>query len=254
MQWYEKLFANYGKTYDKEPFTKGTLGECDFIEAEIGFNKDIKILDVGCGTGRHTIELTKRGYNVVGIDLSLSQLAQAKQKASEIGLDIDFRHMDARNLPFSAEFDLAVMLCEGGFPLMETDEMNFEILKSVGKALKDKSKFIFTTLNGFFPIFNSINRFHESGETTEGASYISANFDLMTMRDYNTTTFTDDEGQEHSIECNERYYLPSEISWLLKNLDFSKIEFFGAKLGAFSRTDKLGTDDFEMLVVARKQR
>ena len=52
-QWYETLFENYGKKYDNENFTQGTIGECDFIEKEINYNKNIKILDIGCGTGRH---------------------------------------------------------------------------------------------------------------------------------------------------------------------------------------------------------
>jgi len=46
--------------------------------------------------------------------------------------------------------DVTFMLCEGGFPLMETDEMNYEILKNVSQALKPKAKFIFTTLNALF--------------------------------------------------------------------------------------------------------
>ena len=46
--------------------------------------------------------------------------------------------------------------------------------------------------------------------------------------------------------------MPSEITWLLKSLGYTKIEIFGAKLGAFSREDKLSTEDFEMLVVADK--
>ena len=69
-QWYEELFINYGKKYDNESFTQGTIGECDFIEKEIKHNKATKILDIGCGTGRHSIELAKRGYSIVGIDLS----------------------------------------------------------------------------------------------------------------------------------------------------------------------------------------
>ncbi len=48
----------------------GTRGEVDFIEKEINFDKTKRILDIGCGTGRHAIELAKRGYNVTGIDLS----------------------------------------------------------------------------------------------------------------------------------------------------------------------------------------
>ena len=58
-QWYETLFEDYANQYDKENFTQGTLGECDFIEKELNYNKSFKILDVGCGTGRHAIELTE---------------------------------------------------------------------------------------------------------------------------------------------------------------------------------------------------
>ncbi|MBK6566964.1 MAG: class I SAM-dependent methyltransferase [Saprospiraceae bacterium] len=250
-QWYESLFENYGQKYDQEVFVQGTIGECDFIEREIQFNKDVNIIDIGCGTGRHSIELSKRGYSITGIDLSETLLTKAREKAKLYGLPIDFLHYDARNLPFENQFDVAIMLCEGGFPLMETDEMNFEILKNVSQALKQKSKFIFTTLNGLFPLFHSINDFHGSG--VEGnAQYDSKNFDLMTFRDYNITKIVDDHGIEHEYECNERYYVPSEITWLLKTLGFTKIDIFGAKLGAFSRKDMLQKDDFEMLVIAER--
>ncbi len=251
-QWYELLFENYGKTYDRESFTQGTIGECDFIEKELNFNKSLKILDVGCGTGRHSIELSKRGYSVTGIDLSESQLAQAKEKAKKENLQIEFQKHDARKLPFVNEFDTAIMLCEGGFPLMETDEMNFEILKSVTKSLNAKAKFIFTTLNGLFPLYHSVEKFCAANSVGDNATYRSNTFDLMTFRDYNVTEIVDDSGNKKTLECNERYYVPSEITWMLKTLRFRNIEIFGAKLGAFSRNDKLTTEDFEMLVIAEK--
>ena len=127
-QWYESLFENYARKYDKECFVQGTVSECDFIEQEIGRDKSLNIIDIGCGTGRHAIELTKRGYKVTGVDLSVSQLARAREKAKEVGVSIVFQKQDARDLPFENEFDLVLMLCEGGFPLMETDEMNFDSL------------------------------------------------------------------------------------------------------------------------------
>lgn len=251
-QWYETLFENYAQKYDDESFTQGTMGECDFIEQEIHHNKQLKIIDVGCGTGRHSIELTKRGYSVTGIDLSESLLGKAREKARQKGLQIDFVKHDARDLPYEDQFDMAIMMCEGGFPLMETDEMNFEILKNVAKSLKVHSKFIFTTLNGLFPLFHSINDFHAEGHTEDNATYDSKKFDLMTFRDYNITRIVDDNGVEKELECNERYYVPSEITWLLKTLGFTKIEIFGARLGAFSREDALRTEDFEMLVIAER--
>jgi hypothetical protein len=74
----------------------------------------------------------------------------------------------------------------------------------------------------------------------------------MTFRDYNITKFTDDSGMIKELECNERCYDPSEITWLLKSLGFNTVNIFGAKIGAYSRNDKLTTEDFEMLVIAEK--
>jgi len=251
-QWYELLFQNYGLKYDNESFTRGTSGECDFIESEIRFNKQLRLLDIGCGTGRHTIELTRRGYQVTGIDYSESMLKRAREKASEQKLVIDFQHQDARNLPFTNEFDVVIMLCEGAFPLMETDEMNFQILKNAAGALNDKGKLIFTTLNGLFPLFHSVKDFLAQATEQGNASNVNNAFDIMTFREYSTTIAEDDSGNKLELHCNERYYVPSEITWLLKSLDFKKIDIYGAKLGAYSRKDQLTADDFEMLIIAEK--
>ena len=193
-----------------------------------------------------------QGYNLLGIDLSESMLNKAKEKALGLNLKIDFQKHDARELPFENEFDVVIMLCEGGFSLMETDEMNYEILKNATKALKQRGKFIFTCLNGLFPLCNSLEQFYES-QTQEGNSTCrSNNFDFMTFRDHNVTELEDDSGNKIKLDSNERYYVPSEITWMLKGLSYSKIDIFGAKLGAYSRNDKLTTKDFEMLVVAEK--
>jgi len=252
MQWYEELFKDYGEKYENESFAQGTIGECDFIEREIESEKKTRILDIGCGTGRHALELARRGYAVVGIDLSESLLAKAKEKAAAQGLRGDFRRHDARNLPFVSEFDLALMLCEGAFPLMETDEMNFQILQGATRALKPGGKFIFTTLNGLFPLFHSLDEFFAADKREGNAEYGNHSFDLMTFRDHNVTTIEDDHGNRKELRCDERYYVPCEITWLLKSLGFKTVDIFAAKLGAFSRDDKLTSEDFEMLVVAEK--
>ena len=137
---------------------------------------------------------------------------------------------------------------------METDEMNFDILKNVTQALTANGKFIFTTLNGLFPLFHSVEAFFSSETASEKgiATYSGNQFDLMTFRDTKTVEAEDDSGNKKKLQSNERYYVPSEITWLLKSLGYKKIEIFGAKLGAFSRNDKLTTADFEMLVVAGK--
>jgi hypothetical protein len=83
-------------------------------------------------------------------------------------------------------------------------------------------------------------------------TYKSNTFNLMTFRDHNVTEFEDDSGNKGTIDCNERYYVPSEITWLLKSLGYHTIDIYGAKLGAFSRNDQLTTEDFEMLVICEK--
>lgn len=249
--WYETLFSNYAQKYDAECFVQGTLEECTFIEEELKYQKELKILDLGCGTGRHAIELSKRGYLVTGVDLSEAQLKRAREKAKAADLCIDFQKHDARELPFIEEFDAAIMICEGAFPLMETDEMNFEILKNIKKALKKSSTLIFTTLNALFALYNNVEKFCAAQGSESNAKYQENFFNLMNFRDYNTISFEDDDGKKSEIKCNERYYAPCEIQWLLKSLGFQKIEIFGAKPGSFSRKNALTKDDFEMLVIAK---
>jgi len=246
--WYEELFNSYAKTYETEEYTKGTIKEVGFIEKEINYDKSIRILDIGCGTGRHSIELAKRGYNVTGIDLSDCMLRRAIDKANNAKVKVEFLKADARDIKFEKKFGLVLMICEGGFPLMETDEMNFMILQSAARALKDSGKLILTTLNGLFPLFHSVKDYINSN-SVDGMSSGNA-FDLMTFREKSILEITDDEGHNKKIKCDERYYVPSEIDWLLKCLDFKKINIYGCKLGAFSRKDKLTTEDLEMLVIA----
>lgn len=135
---------------------------------------------------------------------------------------------------------------------METDEMNYQILHNAAKALTVKGKFIFTALNGLFPLFHSAKDFYDKNHTEGNAAVETLSFDLMTFREHNTISMKDDSGKQKILECNERYYVPSEITWQLKSLGLNNINIYGAKLGAFSREDELTTEDFEMLVIAEK--
>jgi len=250
-QWYEALFTDYAEKYDQEIFTQGTVAEVDFIESEIKYDQSLKILDIGCGTGRHAIELARRGYVVTGLDLSDSQLARARKKATAAGVKVAFLKRDARDFRFEEPFDVAIMLCEGAFSLMETDAMNFQILANAGQALKPGGLFIFSCLNALFPLYHSVQNFINENSVNELTS-VTNNFDLMTFRDFSTVTVVDDHGVVKTLNCNERYYAPVEITWLLQSLKFSTVDIFGCDTGDFRRGRKLTSDDFEMLVVAKK--
>ncbi|MBN1591218.1 MAG: class I SAM-dependent methyltransferase [Pirellulales bacterium] len=251
-QWHETLFANYGKTYDKECFTQGTLGEVDFVERELESDRSKRILDIACGTGRHAIELARRGYHVTGFDLSEGQLRRAREKAAEARLAVDFQRRDATEPHFNQEFDAALMFCEGAFPLMDTDEKNFAVLTHAATALRPGGKLLQTTLNALFPLFHSVKDFLGANES--GAAFGKLTFDLMTFREQVEMTFTDDAGESHTITSNERYHTPAEMRWLLQTAGFAKVDIFGCHLGEFSRDHALTPDDFEMLVVAEKKR
>jgi len=247
-KWYQEMFVNYADEYDKEDFTRGTEGEVAFIEKEINYQKDVRMLDIGCGTGRHAIELARKGYSVIGVDLSESMIKKAREKAEIAEVEVNFEIGDARDLQFENQFDLVIMICEGAFCLMETDEMNFQILESAARSLKKEGKFIFTALNGLFPLYNNVKDFINSNSIEKVSGEYK--FDIMTFRDRSTHEVLDNDGNNRFLECEERYYLPSEITWLLKSLNFNKIDIYGCKLGKFSRDDELTTEYYEMLVVA----
>jgi len=81
---WEAFFDALAPVYDENVFTKNTVKEVDFLLEELRIPAGSAVLDVGCGTGRHSIELARRGYAVTGLDLSSEMLARsaAAQAAS----------------------------------------------------------------------------------------------------------------------------------------------------------------------------
>ena len=142
------------------------------------------------------------------------------------------------------------MLCEGGFSLQETDGLNFGILEGADRALRSPGKLIFSALNALYPLYHNLKDFLNEGPS--GVKTDTCTFDPMTFRDYATITFTDDDGKTTTLETDERYYAPSEISWYLNSLGFKRSSIHGCRLGSFSRDHALTTDDFELLVIAEK--
>ena len=122
---WEIFYDRHAKEYYKEPWVGNTVQEIDFIEQELSLLSGLSIIDIGCGTGRHSIELAKRGYDVTGLDISDKMLDEAREKAEDLGLKIDFIHRDATNFNLDKKFDLAICLCEGAFGLLGLDEEPF---------------------------------------------------------------------------------------------------------------------------------
>jgi ubiquinone/menaquinone biosynthesis C-methylase UbiE len=243
MEWYRELFQGLAKTYDELSFTQGTVQEVDFIERELGESRNLRILDLGCGTGRHSVELSRRGYRIVGLDLSHDQLHHGAVKCRDQSVSLQLIQGDARRLCFRPAFDGVLMLCEGAFCLMETDQMNFQILRNVARVLKPSGLLIMTALNALHAL---------AGGGEPGSGPEIEGFDSGTFRTQYVLTIADDSGREMRLQVNERYYAPSELRWLLESVGMGEVEIFGCHPGRYEREVKVSGEHPEMLVLARR--
>ena len=234
--WYQELFEKLGKNYLDFPFTQGTIQEVDFIIELLGLSKGADILDVGCGAGRHSIELAKRGYQVAGLDYSYRMIEIASEKAEQQGVSVEFLYGDARKMDFEGRFNAALSLCEGAFGIMENDEQNIAILNNIHRALKKTGKFLLNVLNASF-IFR-----HPEQDTC---------FDPKTNIGYWEEKFITEDGKQEKLLCSNRYYSFPEIKLILENIGFKVIDGFGCAPGNFQQRD-IELDDFEILVYAIK--
>jgi len=116
--WFRSLARILGPAYLRNAFTKGTEREVAFLMDALGLEAGERVLDVGCGPGRHALALARRGLEVVGIDLSDDFVALARGATAAEGLPARLEVLDVRDLSFDRDFDAAVCLCQGGFGLL----------------------------------------------------------------------------------------------------------------------------------------
>lgn len=236
-----KIFFNecYALEYEKECFAQNTEEEVRFIVSELNLPVGSHILDVGCGTGRHSVILAQRGYSVTGVDISSYMLNQAMKSASEADVQIKFIAADAQFMSFSTEFDAAISLCEGGLSLLGSGDNPFNhdqrILQNIYDCLKPKSLFISTVLSAFRRI-----------RQMSGPDVLSGQFDPVTMVETTREKVKTNLG-EKEILVRERLYTPPEYIRMLHQAGFVVEDVFGA----WNR-QSMKLDDMEFMVIAEK--
>mgnify|MGYP001597305383 CR=1 FL=1 len=143
--------------YLEESFAQHTLAEVDFLLDVCQLKPGMRVLDMGCGPGRHSLELARRGLSVTGVDFTDSFIEFAREAAAneELSGRAEFVLADARDFVRPVHFDAAVCLCEGAFALLQTDEDNVRVLRHIAASMKPGAPFLMTTLNGYRTIRNA---------------------------------------------------------------------------------------------------
>jgi SAM-dependent methyltransferase len=238
---WETFFDAHAPIYEENEFTKNTVQEVDFLLEIFGLPPGGSVLDVGCGTGRHSIELAKRGYAVTGLDLSAEMLAIAADAAKAADVPVEWVHSDATRFSFPRRYDAAVCLCEGAFGLLgqgdDAVEQPLSILCNISRSLKPRAKAVFTVLNAA-----AVLRKYENKDVAEGR------FDPLTMV----------ESSEHppreglpAIAVRERAFIATELMLLFRLAGMSVLNMWGGTAGNWGRRP-LDLDEIEIMIVARK--
>jgi SAM-dependent methyltransferase len=96
-----------------------------------------RVLDLACGIGRHSLELRRRGFEVVGVDISADLLQIAGEEALLKHLDVKFMQADLRELALRDEFDLVLSLNDGAVGYFETDAENYRTFEIIAQVLRE---------------------------------------------------------------------------------------------------------------------
>ena len=141
-------------------WTRGTEQEIDYILSRTNLKQECSILDMGCGQGRHSITMSRKGYsNVIGIDFSESNIEKAKRSANESQCFTTFITADARKFNIGYKFDCILCLYDviGSF---RQEEDNVRIIRSIKRNLKKGGYAIISVMN--MELTESIALHHES--------------------------------------------------------------------------------------------
>lgn len=132
--WYRSGFPAENTT--KMPWADRTGAEVDRAIAILKPEGGEHILDLACGIGRHSLELSRRGFSVVGLDISAELLEIAAREADQEGLDIEFVQADLRQLDRPDEFDVVLSLNDGAVGYFETEAENLRTFEVIANALR----------------------------------------------------------------------------------------------------------------------
>jgi len=243
--WWEELFSDdFGRGI--LPLTDAQVArEVDFIEESLGVAKGGIIMDLACGSGLHSVELSGRGYGVVGFDLSLAQLAIAGEYAQERGQKINFLQGDMREMSFDQVFD-GIYSWNTSFGYFE-EEKNVTVAERVFAALRPGGSFLLDVVNRDFVVAQQPSQVWFEGDACVCMDDMSVDFITSRLRVKRTMMM--DDGRTRETTFSIRVYSLHELGKLLHDIGFRVTEASGhtAYPGVF-----LGATSPRVVILAQK--
>jgi len=251
--WWKKIFNAYYLKTDGDVVEDQNITsfEVNFFSKVLGIRSDHYILDLCCGQGRHSIELTKRGFeNVEGLDRSRYLIQKAKANAKKLGLICKFREGDARKLPYTPDsFDI-VMILGNSFGYFESVKDDYQVLKEVFRILKPWGKILIDLTDGEYLKDNFQSR---SWEWIDKNYFVcrerSLSLDKQRLISREVINHVN-KGVLVDQFYAERLYSTKNISEILEKLGFSDIQFHGTITPDSQRQQDLGMMERRIIVSA----
>ena len=195
-----------------------------------------RVLDVGCGPGRHALALARLGIVVHGIDLSPEFVDLARRAASADSVPATFEVLDVRDLAVDGAYDAAVCLCQGGFGLLGGAD-DAGVVERIARAVRPGGSVALTAFSSYFAL-----RFLEDGES----------FDPVTGVLHEATTVRDEHGTTRDFDLWTTCFTVRELVLLAEAAGLAVTGVHGVAPGRFATTPAT-LDDPELLVLGRRQ-